>query len=108
MSLEELDRIDIVTKTNDGRLNLVITDAGITTDPGDRFAKLIEKLKTYISYITDQSFKGEYPHVSLADINILVMCKTPPTEQMLQIEKVTPKGKPQESIPVIYRLFPGS
>jgi len=57
--LEDAEQIDIITQANDGKLILVITDAGITTDPDDRFAKLIEKLKTYVGYLTGQSFKAE-------------------------------------------------
>lgn len=108
MPLEDTEHIDIITRSEDGKVMLVITDAGITTNPDERFNMLIEKLKTYVAYVMSEDFKKEYSGLTLNDINILIMCKIPPTEQMRQITKVTPKGEPEKAISVIFQVFPGA
>lgn len=107
MTLEESYRIDIVTKTDEGKISLVITDAGLTTDPQERFAKLIAKLKAYVGYVMGKSFQDDHPGMSTQDVMIVVMCKTPPTEQMQEITQVTPSGDPHNSIPVVFQVFAG-
>ncbi len=108
MPLEETDRIDISTTTEDGKVQLVITDAGITTDPVKRLNLLIEKLKTYVSYVISEEFKIDHPGRIVKDVTILVMCRIPPTEQMEKITQVQPSGKPENAIPIVFQIFKGA
>lgn len=105
--LEESDRIDIVTKSPDGKLTLVITDAGLTPDPEQRLEKLLSKLRTYVGFVIGPDFKKEYPQDDIKDVQILVVCKIPPTDEMKKIKQVTPHGEHEKTIDVLFQLFPG-
>jgi hypothetical protein len=102
MTLEEANTIDIITKPQDGRVGLFIVDAGITTDLEARFLRLMAKLKTYVAFVMSGQFKQEHPDIGPADVTIHVVCFTPPTQQMLQIQYAAPKGDQQNQIPVVF------
>jgi hypothetical protein len=40
--LEEFDKIDTLTKSDDGSIQLVIMDAGLTEEPDERYGHLKE------------------------------------------------------------------
>ena len=106
--LEESDRIDIVTEAKDGKLTLVIADAGLTPDPKERLEKLLSKLRTYVGFVIGPDFKKDYPEHNIKDVQILVMCKIPPSEEMKKIKQVTPHGEHEKAIDVLFQVFPGS
>jgi hypothetical protein len=105
MTLEEANTIDIITKPKNGKMMMVITDAGVTTDPQERLEKLIAKLRSYVGYIMSDNFKKEYPGVKPKNVTIKVICQNEPTEQMKQIDKVMPHGDRENMIPIKYELF---
>ncbi len=86
MPLEATDYVDIITGSPDGRIQLVITDSGITTDPDERLRLLVEKVKTYVTYIRSDSFKEEHPGKGIDDCDIVVMTRIRPTESMSSIQ----------------------
>ena len=86
MPLEATDYVDIITSSPDGRIQLVITDSGITTDPDERLRLLVEKAKTYVTYIRSDSFTKEHPGKGIDDCDIVVMTRFPPTESMSSIQ----------------------
>ncbi len=106
--LEETDRIDMEAKGEDGKIMLVITDSGMTSDPKERISLFFEKLKTYVAYVMSGDFKKEHPGLTTKDVKILVMCRIPPTEQMAKITQVSPSGIPEKAIPVLFHEFRGS
>lgn len=107
MPLEDSDRIDIVTKTPEVRVQLIITDAGITTDPEERYNKFVAKLKTYVGYVMGSEFKEDYPGKGPGDVTIRLISQTPPTEKMKAITSVTPRGDRDNVIRVEYEEFHG-
>jgi hypothetical protein len=106
--LEESDQIDIITTSSDGKLQLVIADAGLITDPQQRFETFIRKLKAYVGYAISPDFKKDHPQHDIKDVQILVMCKIPPTDEMMKIKQVTPHGQHDQAIDVLFQVFPGS
>ncbi len=101
MTLEETDRIDI-TATKGNKMELVIIDAGLTTDPRERFDKLVDKLKTYVDYAASDEFKKKYPSIKAKNITIKVMCKNEPTGEMKGVSQSMLRGKAKNTIPVKY------
>lgn len=107
MTLEKTDTIDIITKPQDGRVGLIIVDAGVTTDPEARFLRLMAKLKTYGAYVMSDDFKQRNPGIGPSDVIIRIVFNpsTPPTQQMLEIAYVRPKGQ-NDQIPVVFEKGP--
>jgi hypothetical protein len=108
MPLEDRGQLDLVFEDDDYKVNLGITDSGITTEPGERFRLLIEKVKAYIGYILSEGFQEDHPKVTSKDVRIVVFYKDSPTTEMLRVTKVNPSGRPEISIPVVFRHFPGT
>lgn len=105
MTLEDPSRIDIVTREKDGRIALVIVDAGVTTDPQERFDMLLSKLKAYVNYVMSIKFKEQYLDVRARDVLISVVCRNPPTEAMKRIENVGPSGDRVNRLEVRYTIM---
>ncbi len=105
MPLEDSNCIDIIGNRDDGGLVLIITDAGITTDPPERRSLYQEKLKAYVNYVISEEFTQDYPEVPRDKVSILAVCKTPPDEQLAAITRVNPRGDASLSIPVSFQLF---
>lgn len=105
MPLEDPNTIDIIMKPKDGKMQLAITDAGVTIDPQARFKKLIEKLKVYVGFIMSDEFKKDYPDIKPKYVTIKVICKDEPTMQMKQMDKVMPHGDEENIIKIEYEIL---
>jgi hypothetical protein len=92
MTLEKTDVVDIVLKPQDGRMTLIVVDAGTTPDPQERFALLVKKLGAYVGYATSPAFRQQYPDIPVNNVTVRVVCAIPPTEEMKQILNVGPGG----------------
>ena len=108
MPLEDPSVIDMGIKEDGGRLALVITDSGMTTDPDERLRMLLAKLRTYAEYVTSNEFSAEHPGSAVENVGIRVMCAVPPTEQMKGMTHVTPTCDVEIRIPIEFVLFPGN
>jgi hypothetical protein len=104
--LEESDRIDLAVTTANGGVALIITDAGLTADPSQRIALLVEKLRTYIKYICSDEFTSDHPGKVPSDVVICVMCATAPTPEMRQMIRISLPNDPSRAITVEFREFP--
>jgi hypothetical protein len=107
MGLENANVIDLVTSPQPGRLELVITDAGLITDPAERREKLIAKLRAHVHYLLSDQFARDYPDISLDRVGIAVVCSTPPTSEMLNITRLRPRVEPAREFAVRFALFDG-
>jgi len=105
MTLEDPTTIDLTLKPKDGKQMLLIIDSGVTTDPNERMQLLINKLKAYVAYVMSDEFKQNSPGINPRDITIRVVCKTEPTDQMKQIDKIMPHGDRENMITVEYELL---
>jgi hypothetical protein len=106
--LEEYDKIDTITQADDGTIQLVIMDAGLTEDPDERYGHLINKLRTYVAYSTSSKFRADYPDVTPDKISFLVMCRIPPTEKMKNTTTIARADNKDETFTISYRHFPGA
>lgn len=105
MPLEDPTQIDLITTSDDGSVNLVITDSGLTADPAERLRKLLTKLRVYVNYAVSEEFRAAYPDVPPEKVSIVVVCATPPTPEMRNIMKVTPHNDRERQIAVRYEIF---
>src|SRR6478672_6308531 len=107
MPLEDLTCIDLVLKPGeDGKVGLVITDAGITTDPEQRYELFLKKVQGYVSCILSGQFDSTDPGRKPSDFYILLTSVNPATPQMQLIKAVTPRGRPQDAIEVRFEVWP--
>jgi hypothetical protein len=104
--LEEVQVIDIGLKAADGAVELVITDAGVTIDPGRRLDLLREKLRTYANYIDSQEFEKDHPGIGRDRVRIRVICANPPSEEMAKLRDIGIKGDRPVNVPITYDLQP--
>lgn len=109
MPLEEIDAIDMITQRgSDGRYGLIITDEGVTTDPGERLALLQRKLLTYREAVMNGELAETCPGSLPGDFFVQVVCELPPTREMQKITHVVTKTLPIIEIPVVFSEFPES
>lgn len=108
MSLEDSNCIDIITRGEDGKLCFVITDSGLTTDPEERFALLVEKVSHYVGYLLSEDFRQEYHGLKPGDVTIRVLCAVAPTEKMARFTRLTHPEDETESIKIEYEIFGGA
>jgi hypothetical protein len=103
MALENVTTIDIISKPNaEGKVCLIITDAGLTTDPDARFELLAKKLQGYANAVVNGELAMECPDQQPGDFFIRVVCAHPPTEAML---KITSVGQTANQIPVSFGVW---
>lgn len=104
--LEETDRIDMIAKGHEGQPVLVITDAGITTDPEERKACLIAKLHAYASALGSPEFQQQFPEYKQSTIR--VACANPPDEGIRGMSRITVRPQAQEpfDIPLEFEVIP--
>jgi hypothetical protein len=107
MAIENVTTIDIISKPNaEGKVWLIITDAGLTTDPDTRFELLAKKLQGYANAVLNGELAMECPDQKPGDFSIRVVCALPPTEAML---KITSVGQSANQIPVFFGVWnPGN
>jgi|GEM_PF-5915532 hypothetical protein len=97
MPLENSDCIDMIVATQEGRLQLVITDSGETSAPERRLQLFQEKVKTYAAYLSGKSFEAEHPGKHIADCDIVAMTRIAPTDALLKLSTITG--------PLIFKMF---
>ena len=102
MPIEDPTTIDMVMTPAPGRVELVITDAGLIDDPDDRFQALLAKLGAYGHYVQSGALAEDAPDAE--SVGVVVMCRVPPTDAMRGVEAVrTPGGE----VPVRFEVFGG-
>lgn len=103
MPLEATDVIDMITKRNaDGCYGLIITDAGITTNPAERLQLLQRKLLTYRHAIIHDLLADTCPDTTPEHFYIQVVSDPCPTPEMQRISSVLTDDEPAIEIPVLF------
>ncbi|HEX9938847.1 MAG TPA: hypothetical protein VGB15_17035 [Longimicrobium sp.] len=95
MPLTSIDTIDIISQPLPGdlcKLLLFVSDGGTVADPVERFSLLVAKLTNYLRWVASPQFGREHPGVAIDDVLVRVICATPPTEQMENIQSLAWKG----------------
>lgn len=83
--LEDGNSIDMIM-AKDTELTLVISDAGITTDPIERLKLLKQKIHAYCTWLTLPATQADY--AGAGNCKIRVVCADSPTPDMAQISGV--------------------
>jgi hypothetical protein len=107
MPIEDAGTIDMATTDASGKLQLVITDSGVTRDPEKRFELLLAKLTTYLRYVFSPGFAEEHPQLRPESVDIVVICALPPTERMKGITEVRHPQHREVAVPVSFEVFEG-
>ena len=103
MALEDQTTIDMISKPDAvGKICLVITDAGVTTDPDTRFELLAKKLQAYARAVLNGDLAMDYPDKQPGDFFIRVVCANPPTDAMKNISSV---GQSENPMPVVFETW---
>jgi len=108
MPLEDLSQIDLILSPNaEGKIGLVITDSGATTEPAERLDLFRKKLGLYAQAITDKKYlRKNHPGKTPEDFYISLTSAVRPTAEMLAFTTVSPKGLPDVQIPVSFEEYP--
>ena len=88
MSFRDTDAIDIVVDSperENGVDLLIVESPGDSSDETERYQLLIEKLQTYVKYVTSQDFSQSFPETQPSNVVIRVYYATPPNAQMADI-----------------------
>jgi hypothetical protein len=114
MPLEDLDTFDMVLQPDpEGRVALVITDTGLTTDPQARVGLLRQKVSNYFGAVVAGHFKEQFPKLKTSNFYIKVVAFTAPTPEMFEITQLKSRSNPEHRMEVVYeqpdgRLWPGA
>jgi hypothetical protein len=107
MPIENAGAIDMATTDASGKLQLVVTDSGMTRDPEKRFALLLAKLTTCLRYVFSPQFAEEHPQSKPESVGIAVICALPPTDRMKGITEVRHPQHREVAVPVSFEVFKG-
>jgi hypothetical protein len=108
MPLEDLEVIDLVLAPDEnGRVGLVITDSGVTTDAARRTQLFKEKARGYVSAVVSGLFKKQHPSLKTSDFFIKVVSATPPTVEMYEWYQVGSRSRPEHTMSVVFEQFNG-
>jgi hypothetical protein len=104
MPLEDLSVIDMMFR-KDGRLVLVITDSGVTSDPAQRERLMKAKLNLYAHALAQDEFQQEHPDFRTAKIR--VTCAAAPEESLRAIAgvKVSPQQGESFQVPIEFHYL---
>ncbi len=105
MPLEEVTTLDMVLREGEGELALVVTDAGVTTDPDQREQLFVAKIRNYMGFLLSDEFTKRFPDVRRDKVRFLVMTRLPPTPQMKEISTVQAGGL---AVAVVFQELAGS
>jgi hypothetical protein len=109
MPLEDPNVIDIILRPDaEGKVCLIISDAGVTTDPASRYALFRQKVINYCTAVIEGHFKQEYPDLSTPDFYIKVISEHPPTQEMYAMSVVGSKSRPDQRMDVHFERTDGS
>jgi hypothetical protein len=102
MSLQTTDTIDVIVKSPhiDG-YDLIAVDAGEITDQIERYNLMIDKLTTYMNYVTSDEFFSEYPDAAEKGIRLCVLCTEEPNEAMKNVEALKTRNEPIQRFEVL-------
>lgn len=92
--IQNLDRIDVVGKRNDGGVDLVIVASAPLDGSPTTLAHLERKIRNYITEIGSSQFRSEFGPVTDGQVRICVVCEYDVDERARQlIERLIPIAK---------------
>jgi hypothetical protein len=82
---ELIDRIDVVSVTKSGEVQLSIISAGYLDDSPYTEERIIEKINTYLEFINSNDFKEEFGNPSVDKTSIILKCRQKPHDRVLDL-----------------------
>lgn len=101
--LSNTDTIDAVATTPEGEPRLFIFDVEAPMEADERLRLLLEKLKTYVNFVASGQLQQQHSDMPFDRIGIQVVCHEAPTDAMLGISQVNPRGRPELAIKVAFQ-----
>lgn len=83
MSVEQIDKIDVISNAPNGKVELTITDHLEWNDEESHLIILQEKLNSYINFIESGQILEDYPNAINKEIVISIVMKYTPTKRPL-------------------------
>lgn len=83
MSVEQIDKIDVISNSPNGKVELTIADHLEWNDEERHLLILQEKLNSYINFIESGQILEDYPNAINKEIVISVVMKYTPTKRPL-------------------------
>ena len=84
MSVEQLDRIDKISKTSEGKILLTILDDLDWNDEHRHITLLQDKIEIYLEFFATGQLVENYPDALDKEIAIAIDMNFPPTENALR------------------------
>lgn len=112
MPLEEPNMIDMILRPDaDGKVPLVITDAGVTRSGARRYELLMQKLRLYLHAVRSgqlkKSLPKSFPKAKTSDFYVQVVSTKPPTSEMQAVSQIRSRSQPEHCMEVRYVQFNG-
>ncbi|GEM_PF-4366994 len=79
MSLDEINKVDLVAKSPEGKIAFVAVDHRKWSEISNAYNKVLAKLASYKEYLDSNAFKKEYGN---KEYEILLMTPEEPPEQI--------------------------
>ncbi|MBO6200006.1 MAG: hypothetical protein J6N74_00095 [Chryseobacterium sp.] len=83
MSVEQIDKIDFISKTDEEKVELTISDHLEWDEENNHILVLQNKINAYLDYIQNGQILEVYPNLKNKDIIISLMMKYNPNEKAL-------------------------
>jgi hypothetical protein len=83
MSVEQIDKIDVISNTPNGKVELTIADHLEWNDEENHLLILQEKLNSYLDFVESGQILKDYPNAINKEIVISVVMKYTPTKKPL-------------------------
>lgn len=84
MSIEQSDKIDFISTTKSGKVQLTISDHLEWNDEEMHLLILQKKINAYLDFIQSEQIFEDYPNAKNRKLKISVSMKYEPTENSLQ------------------------
>lgn len=84
MSIEQSDKIDFISTTKSGKVQLTISDHLEWNDEEMHLLILQKKINAYLDFIQSEQIFEDYPNAKNRKLKIFVSMKYEPTENSLQ------------------------
>jgi hypothetical protein len=102
MSLSKSQVIDrVILSPDKGRIILLAIDDGEIAEPGAREAAFTDKLQTYLEFYVSKQYLKTAPDHARLPVEIVAVCTTPPTGEMMKIKGTRDHDRPDTFLPVI-------
>jgi hypothetical protein len=102
MALTDPGEVDlIVNNPRTGGYDLIVFDDGSVNEEVQRYNMVLDKLTTYLTFVSSGQFLDAYPDARGRLVRCCVVCVRPPNEAMSRLEGINDRKDPAVRLPVV-------